>query len=257
MIQSVHNLNPKNTGDIQSCPFEHFQVEGHEILKHDIYDDPDKLNPDVPVIIGGGGLLQAGLSRDNINTIISRHKSKVIIWGLGVNTNHAANNDSIPEEIKKASLVGVRDYGFDGVDYLPCVSCMNPVFDNKYDIKNEVVCFEGNKLNLNLPTMGCDTQQSMESIIEFLGSANTIVTSSYHGMYWGLLLGKRVIVIPNENSSKFYYFPMNLNMATINNWQSFIVNGIIYPAFLRQARMGNFSFANKVSKLLNVEIKIK
>ena len=43
---------------------------------------------------------------------------------------------------------------------------------------------------------------NIDQTIELLGSANIILTNSYHGAYWGVLLGKKVIVV-EPWSSKF------------------------------------------------------
>ena len=39
--------------------------------------------------------------------------------------------------------------------------------------------------------------------IHYVGSTNYIITNSYHGAYWGTLLGKKVMLV-GPWSSKFY-----------------------------------------------------
>lgn len=255
MLQSVHYINEKNTGDMQSCPFEHFSVNV-EVKKFHIMDIDD-VDPQFPIIIGGGGLLQHGPSINNIEKIMKRHRSPVVIWGAGVNTNGKGAHDHIPGFIKEASLVGIRDYGFDGLGYVPCVSCLHPGFNKKYEVKNDIVCFEGNKLNLPYPTMGCQEGATLEKILEFMGSANTIVTSSYHGMYWGVLLEKEVVVIPNAESSKFYNFPFDVARTDKNNFKSFIGHKKTIDDALSNCREINILYAMRVSKLINIELKYK
>lgn len=256
ILQSVHYINEKNTGDMQSCPFEHFSVDA-EVKKFHIMDI-DGLDPEFPVIIGGGGLLQHGPSIDNIEKIINRHRSPVVIWGAGVNTNGKGAHDDIPDFIKEACLVGIRDHAFAEFECVPCVSCMHPGFIKKYELKNDIVCFEGNKLDLPYPTMGCQDGATMEEILEFLGSAKTIVTSSYHGMYWGVLLKREVIVIPNAESSKFYNLPFDVAITDKDNFRSFIGHKQtnVDDAF-GICRVINILFARKVSQLLNIEFKYK
>ena len=255
ILQSVHYINENNTGDMQSCPFEHFSVDG-EVKKFHIMDI-ESVNPEFPVIIGGGGLLQQGPSIDNIEKIIKRHRAPVVIWGAGMNTNGKMHDDHIPDYIKEACLAGIRDYAFPGVQWVPCVSCMHPLFDKKYEVKHDVVCFEGNKLDLPYPTIGCQDGVSMEQILEFLGSAKTIITSSYHGMYWGTLLKREVIVIPNEASSKFYHFPFYVPITSKNYFTSFIGHGVVHNNAVERCRLINNIHARDVSKLLNIELKYK
>ena len=40
--------------------------------------------------------------------------------------------------------------------------------------------------------MANDNTTTFEKAIEFIGSGDVVVTNSYHGAYWGLLLGKKV-----------------------------------------------------------------
>lgn len=252
IIQSIHYINRDNAGDMNSCPFEHFKVDV-EVKKMHILD-MQVLDTDQPVIIGGGGLLQHGKSLDTIEMIIKMNRAPVIIWGAGVNTNHKKDQDHVPDFVQKATLVGIRDYTFMGFEYLPCVSCMSPLFDKTYEVQHEIVCFEGNKLNLPYPTMSCQEGKTMEEVIQFLGSARTIVTSSYHGMYWGVLLGKEVIVIPNEGSSKFYNFPFHIPITTIDDWKFFVGKAEIHEDALKICRGHNERFAKRVSELLKIEL---
>ena len=41
----------------------------------------------------------------------------------------------------------------------------------------------------NIPKLS-NNCRSMREAIEFIGSEHTVVSNSYHGVYWGLLLGK-------------------------------------------------------------------
>lgn len=254
-LQSVHFVNRENRGDMLSCPFAHFTDEV-DVKRFHLYDISG-LNVKLPVIIGGGGLLQQGQSVEIIKMILANHEAPVILWGVGVNTNHTKNQDKIDKEIKQASLIGIRDVGFDDFNHVPCVSCLHPSFMKSYEIKHDVVCFEGNKLDLPIPTMGCGEGKTMQEIMEFLGSAKTIVTSSYHGMYWGTLLARKVIVIPNADSSKFYHFPKKLPMADVNTWEQCIGQAKVYPDFLFECVMKNLNFKSKVEDLLNIDLITK
>lgn len=255
IIQFVHDTNIRNMGDVQSCPLNHFKFNCNTI-ELDLIADSGKIDLNHPIIIGGGGLLQDGLSRKTLCRIMESHKSKIIIWGVGLNTNNKKNNDNIPDVFKKADLVGIRDIGFE-YDNIPCVSCVNKLFDIEYEIQNEIVCFQGNKLPIEgVPIMNCVNDSSINEIIRFLGTAKTIITSSYHGAYWGSLLNREVIVIPNAHSSKFYHFPMPLIIADENNWRDYIGKPNTYHV-LNKFRSINISFAKKVSELLGIEITQK
>lgn len=255
IIQFVHDTYEKNMGDIQSCPLNHFEFNA-DTVEINLMNETSKVSKYDPVIIGGGGLLQDGELRYNLCKIIKSHKSKVIIWGVGLNSNYKEDKDIVPDIFKKADVVGIRDFGFE-FNCVPCVSCMHDSFKKEYEIKNDIVCFEGNKLDLPFPTMPCVSENSMDMIIEFLGTARTIITSSYHGMYWGTLLKREVIVIPNEKSSKFYHFPRVLPITDLTNWESFVGKGNIYPDFYDECVNKNILFKENVEKILGIEISEK
>jgi len=110
--------------------------------------------------------------------------------------------------------VTVRDYK-QQYDYVPCASCMHPAFRKKYAIKNDIIWFEHKKqlvkstefATMSIPRF-INSGANIEQVAELLGSANTIITNSYHGAYWGTLLKKKVIVV-EAWSSKFYYLKHN------------------------------------------------
>lgn len=46
----------------------------------------------------------------------------------------------------------------------------------------------------------------IDKVIEFLGSAENVITNTYHGVYWATLLRKKVIAVPLRESSRFFFF---------------------------------------------------
>ena len=139
--------------------------------------------------------------------------------------------------------------------WVPCVSCMHPGFDKDYDIKNQFVWFEHKKRLIDgkfldalpAPRM-LNTGQNMSQILEFLGSAETVVTNSYHGVYWATLLKRKVVCIPW--GSKFNMFKHPPTMATEKNWQDKIKDAKSYPFALHECREANLKFFDDVKELL-------
>ena len=81
-------------------------------------------------------------------------------------------------------------------------------------------------------------------MINFLGSAELVITNSYHGAYWATLL-KRKVVVMQPFSSKFLGFRHPLVVA--NNFDiTDIKNLPVYPNALKEAREANSKFAKKV-----------
>lgn len=130
------------------------------------------------------------------------------VWGAG--HNDAADTEKIKYSkfLSEYRAVGIRDYQEGSrYDWVPCASCMHPALRGNYPIRNDVIWFEHKKQmirdfgNDSIPRF-VNSGSNIEQTIELLGSANIILTNSYHGAYWGTLLGKRVVVVDSW-STKF------------------------------------------------------
>lgn len=141
---------------------------------------------------------------------LDNSKSPRFFWGAGYNGDY---NKKIrakfewPSWMVEFDKVGVRDWG-QSLSWTPCASCMHPALRKNYAIKNDVIFFEHKKQLLkdfgtdSIPRF-INSGANVEQTIELLGSANIILTNSYHGAYWGVLLKKKVIVV-SAWGAKFY-----------------------------------------------------
>jgi len=180
-----------------------------------------------------------------------------ILWGAGHNeeTSKRMKGFGYPGWMVNFDLVGVRDYG-QPYRWTPCASCMHPAFEKQYKIKNDIIIFEHKKQILKPTVFGnrpvprfVNSGNNMEQTIEILGSANTIVTNSYHGAYWGALLGKKVIVI-EPWSSKFYglkHKPFIVNKGL--SWEVGIEEAQTFPEALQECRQVTKEFWGEVKQL--------
>lgn len=180
-----------------------------------------------------------------------------IVWGAGHNeeTNKRMKGFAYPHWMVDFDLVGIRDYG-QAYNWTPCASCMHPAFDKHYKVKNDIIVFEHKKQLLKPTAYGSspiprfvNSGNNMEQTIELLGSANTIVTNSYHGAYWGTLLGKKVIVL-EPWSSKFYglkHKPFMVNKGL--GWESGVEEAQQYPDALQECRLKTKEFWSQVRQL--------
>lgn len=151
------------------------------------------------------------LIKKYIDKIPQTHSPK-FLWGAGHNLDLKREKKptiEYPSYILNFNLVGIRDYGTE-FDWVPCASCMHPALRKNYAIKNDVIWFEHKKQltrefgNDSIPRF-INSGANIDQTIELLGSANVILTNSYHGAYWGTLLKKKVIIV-GPWSSKFYTF---------------------------------------------------
>jgi hypothetical protein len=135
---------------------------------------------------------------DKLNTT----RSPRFFWGGGYNGEYnkkLKTNFEWPGWMVEFDKIGVRDWGQD-LPWTPCASCMHPALRKTHAIKNDIIFFEHKKQLLkdfgtdSIPRF-INSGSNVEQTIELLGSANIILTNSYHGAYWGTLLKKRVVVV--------------------------------------------------------------
>ncbi len=172
-----------------------------------------------------------------------------ITWGCGSSRHGEKEPWGHPEGY---ALAGVREWSEDreraGL-WAPCASCMSPLFDVDYEIKHEAVLFvnasEGIRTRYPVavglqPFMKND--RPMDEIVAFLGSAEVIVTDSYHGILWGTLLGRKVVAVPY--SSKFYGFrhPPAYSRNGGLDWRAEALGARIYPGALEECRSASRAF---------------
>jgi exopolysaccharide biosynthesis predicted pyruvyltransferase EpsI len=102
-----------------------------------------------------------------------------------------------------------------------------------------VIWFEHKKQLIKSTEFGKDpiprfinSGDNVEETIRLLGSADIIITNSYHGAYWGTLLGRKVIVA-DAWSSKFNamrHKPYFLNKGEF--WKDYVDFAPIYNSAL-------------------------
>lgn len=173
------------------------------------------------------------------------------IWGAGHNGPDEIEFNKIrwPRSLSRYKKVGIRDYSEDSrFSWAPCASCMHPAFDKTYAIKNDVIFFEHKKQMIKdfgkdpIPRF-INSGDNIEQTIELLGSANIILTNSYHGAYWGTLLKKKVIVVGGAWSSKFKFFKHQpVILGKKDEWQYFRDTAPMYPTALDECRAATQAF---------------
>lgn len=268
-VINLHRYDKTNVGDFYCAPHHYFDVLKGKYL--DIFDykvdDKTVRNNFISkisnnsLIIGGGGLLNRSGFSKQMKTFekLSEKNKKMVLWGVGHNRkNPSTFNKKVNYniDISKFCLAGTRDYSMPG-EYVPCVSCMHSIFDKDYSSVQETgIIFHKDTLkknNLlkrleNYPTSSNTT--NLEEMVGFIGKSETIVTDSYHAMYWSLLLNKKVVAIPN--SSKFYDFKYKPVFSSFDNFEDYIKKGQSYSGILEECRDINHKFADKVFNYLNL-----
>lgn len=168
------------------------------------------------------------------------------IWGAGQNSS--AEEFEYPEAMKQFDRVGIRDFG-QYYEWAPCASCMHPAFNKTYTVRNPVIWFEHKKQLIKDKVFGnesiprfVNSGANIEQTIELLGSAEVVLTNSYHGAYWATLLKRKVIVV-GAWSSKFKYLkhqPAFVDLA--QDWKDAIDNAVIHNDALDECQSATRDF---------------
>ena len=250
----VHRKVKDNVGDYYCNPGRYFDFPE--------YTSGELVNNSFPVtneilVIGGGGLIHKKFSK-NIDALLNKKPKHSVLWGIGHNfgKKHVTKSSTdvyYPNWINKCSLVGIRDW-IDGHydSYLPCVSCMHPAFDKTYEVKHDVVYythkFKSKYQHQDGHVQMANNHLNFDEVIDFLGSANTIITDSYHGAYWGQLLGKDVRVL--SWSVKFNHMKYQPTFIPhISQWQETSPSTVV-DNYLEECRDYNNKFYQKFLNLL-------
>ncbi len=268
-VINLHRLDTRNVGDLYCAPYHYFpELKGSAVDIFD-YKSEDKAvlqefidrTVSSSIILGGGGLLNRGGFVKQVKMVeaLGSKGKKTVIWGAGHNEKSPARYGKVTSynvDVTNFGLVGTRDYNMPG-EWIPCVSCMHPLFGETFEETHEVgIIFHKDTLRRpditgkfrDFPTSSNSTD--MQELIGFIGSCNKIVTDSYHTMYWSMLMGKKVVTIPN--SSKFFDFKYMPVVATFNNALDSFANAGIYPGLLEECRELNVAFSKKVFDYLNL-----
>ena len=268
-VVNLHRHDPTNIGDYY-CGVHHYfdKIKGKELDIFD-YKREDKTIRDNwfekitqnSLIIGGGGLLnREGFDMQmKLFEQLGEKGKKTVLWGLGHNAIEKSTFGKISKynvDTTKFGLVGVRDYEMKE-EWVPCVSCLHPVFDKKQDVKNEIgIIFHKKTLSdkrilkkfEHFPSTA--NNAVFEDVVQFIGETETILTDSYHAMYWSLMLGKKVMVFPN--SSKFYNFKYQPVISSFSNFENDLKKVHSYSGILEECRETNLKFSEKVFDYLNI-----
>jgi hypothetical protein len=249
MIREFHRHVRSNIGDYYCNPSRYFNIRSvnTENIRPQLYHTNDK-----QVIIGGGGLIHKRYGQI-IRRIIDTKPKHLTLWSIGHNYGPGVIRKEIdflfPKWLFQADLVGIRDWvpGYEEY-YVPCVTCMHPSLDttNTESIHPYVFYLHERKTkDMSVfpgPVMH-NGETDMNVVFNFLGSGETVVTNSYHGAYWALLLGKRVITTSWSTKFNYFKYPPAL-IKNLDEWAN--VEGQSAPSnYLAECRKINQDFYNR------------
>ena len=271
-IYNLHHLKNRNIGDRACVPLTYFRslaTPRMRLMDVSLTDPLVSSLTDEIVVLGGGGLLLPWCWHKIIQPLLER-RNKVIAWGIGHHHDDVHVYKKVPRSDWRTSatayqqnypvesfwICGLRDDGQPG-DYVPCSSCMSPLFDRKYAVIRDVVVYEHGALApiaiTGIPTISNVGEISLADVIGFLGSGRHVLTNSYHGMYWSILLGRKVLLY-EPWCSKFQMLRYAVTVCDRDDWKEKLDLSKAYPEALAECRTLNRRFAAKVFGAIDAEI---
>lgn len=254
-ILGLHFRSTNNLGDRTCHPLDYFDLTSgglNQVTCADVRAFPFIEKLDV-VVFGGGAL---GTLSQRVREIYPN--AAFVGWGVGCTSRNMAPVNAVAHDKASAgfSLWGARDWGA-SQDYVPCVSCMSPIFDEELTIRHETVVYghsgvrplKSEAEKLGLPYMDNTTPVTLREALEFLASGETVITSSYHGAYWGTLLGRKVAMIPF--GAKF--FSLKHRPPVAEDIASGRRIAVSTAGVLEESRSLNLNFSKRVQALLEAK----
>jgi len=257
-MNAIFINDPENIGDALSSPRNYFLVCAQAIVRNlKIYQSLPKKDKETyfgDAIIGGGGLLYPTIRVVLSELLTQPQNTRLVAWGLGMNT-HGATSPDYPKFMDAFDLVGVRDWK-SPFNYVPCASCMHTDFDRMFPAPvHDVVFYEHwqNPIQLNQPDIlrssNKKTAAQMAETLSFLASGKTILTNTYHGVYWSMLL-RRPVVVFKPFSNRFFGFKPDVLYADETNWEAMLGKASAVPwDYLEECRACNRRFNAQVELL--------
>lgn len=204
-------------------------------------------------VLGGGKIFGGVSTYPGVNQDL---RGRHIAWGV-------STVQMFPFSLRYARarrlcrLVGSRDYGDRDYPWAPCPSCMSPEFDAPAAPEHDLVFYahagKTGKQGLSIPDsipVLTNAATALPEALRFIASGRTVVTNSYHGTYWALLMGRNVLCIPF--SGKFARFRLPPAYATPKNWLSRRHTAQAQPEMLALCRARTREFKDQVVAEINL-----
>lgn len=267
VIYFLHHFDRSNQGDILSGPYRYFDFPEREQISwdNDILQPSEVSVTGKDVVVMGGGIYFTA-NKARLMKII-KASGLFVGWGLGLDPRaepeiFTRNYDLLGTRERKSPLIDNEK-----IFYVPCASCMHDAFDAAAEaVGAPAADVPAGKIALHVnggfncheilralsvsqvPTTR--TVDPFEKIIENLKGADCIVTNSYHGAYWGSLLGKRVVCI-KTGVPKWDGLSEDIVFAGVKGLDKSIEKARPVSAdYLKECRLLNQQFYERLKELM-------
>ncbi len=236
-----HRSESINIGDRVCGPYRWFDFPNHRIT-------PQRKHARAPhVLIYGGGFILPEVKRQLADgRARADHR---VAWGLGT-----AGSPADRDVFDSFTLIGLREYEPGSAEfYVPCVTCMSPLFDTVPEPDCDLVFYAHAEKSASVARLPDIPERdnhtgTLDAALRFIARGETVVTNSYHGTHWALLMGRRVLCLPFN--SKFRRFRHPPGYAEAETWPDHLTTARRAPEdFLSECRERNTDFYHRVMAL--------
>lgn len=251
-IYSWQTVNLGNLAEQVCRPTDYFQFPCEVVAM----DQQDRDFSRGPVIFGASGLLYPEIA-PILEKAVNEKRYPMVAWGIGNNTHHG-DRVWFPDWLAKFDLVGLRD-AQSPYEYVPCPSCMSHLFaeHREKQPEHDLVIYDQIDYPVKMTSDGvprmnnCHPADKLPEVVNFLASGRVILTSSYHGAYWGYLLNRRVLIW-EPWSTKFHTLAPKSCFVNAANWRELAELPADTGLYLEDCRRRNVEFHQRVLKLLGL-----
>lgn len=245
MLNAVfqHLATTPNVGDRACSPARYFDWGDKLVQDYGQTVPATKL-----AIFGGGQTFRQAAHGAVFDALAAQHR---IIWGIGISSRQRARLE-FDMMADAATLISSRVKDTPGCRFVPCVSAMAHHFDAPPQPRHAVVLFWHHTKSQRLqrpdtiPALS-NHGSSLATSLDFIASGETVVTNSYHGTYWAMCLGRKVLCLPF--SDKFTGFLDDPETASADEWPAHLSRARRHPEILDHARAANRAFHADVMAL--------
>jgi hypothetical protein len=262
ILLNVFRADKTNAGDWWCPPIRYFQFKRAKAV--DILNFKMLPNEEYLLVLGGGGLGRPFFQNAIQSIARPDRKYKLITWGTGSDVLE----DRTGTVRRPGSLVGnyFQDFDLNGLRifdpqalhvWVPCASCMWRGFDElrKSPPRERLGFYEHKRVPLPIgdkklyPILSNDGD-SIQEKASFIARFEIIVTNSYHGVYWGTLLNRKVICVPFK--SGLFSFKHSPKFATEYLGNIYYERVPNYPDALEECRNANITYYKNLKQTFDV-----
>ena len=240
-----HRKGSRNIGDRECCPAYWLPFDAKKTVQ-----SLKETVPPCDIAIFGGGQIYSSV----VEAVVSRADAArhCVTWAIGLQAAKRRVEGSDRFQARM-SLIGCRDTGIKGTEYVPCATCLIPAMATSAPPTHEVVMYlhSGKSDDVQRPDglpLRTNHYGTLEEALAFIASGETVVTNSFHGTYWAMLMGRKVICLPF--SHKFSGFARMPLLSDPTNWLGDLDRAHAVPGYRDECIAANHTFRDKVMNLV-------